>query len=401
MYSTLDAHSRNCSACIKQRESCSGHHHERKKTSLQAERRKSSSQLRRSSSCLSSSSMTSSLREDVGEGSTYLTPTQRKNMEIKNLKLELERAKSSLDEKDREILILRKEVAALKEAQSLANSQLQESCSSWPAETDSVGDSGNCEELVETEESLNNNQEGENLNNNIENFDFELMESALKEEEEHRHQLEADNQELSSRVRELEQEVLTLTETHDKEMENTRKYHDEDVILAKKESSEKVEELIIELAGSSMRCARQQDVIEQKQLRIDELMQELAASKQREETNTKDPAPHLQYLKAEQGVNISSQTEHHASLLEAGTQTETGLSVEDGLEQRPSQAQSEESSCDNKIQYTYQFLRRSVYYYITDKENRAYHLRSIQRLLEFSDAELNLNPTRPVNPKRY
>merc|ERR1711971_450661 len=85
-YSTLDAHSRNCSACIKQRDttcssgewrkpsgSGSGHHqHQRKKISLQAEPRKSSAS--------SPTSMTGSLREEGAETSTYLTPTQRKNM---------------------------------------------------------------------------------------------------------------------------------------------------------------------------------------------------------------------------------------------------------------------------------------------------------------------------------
>ena len=46
-------------------------------------------------------------------------------MEIKNIRLELERTKAELSEKDREILILRKEVAALKESQSA--SRLEES----------------------------------------------------------------------------------------------------------------------------------------------------------------------------------------------------------------------------------------------------------------------------------
>ena len=115
-YSTLDAHSRNCSACIKQREttgssgewqkpSGSGHQHQRKKISLQAESRKCSvssptSMMRRSNSCLSSSSMTASLREEGPETSTYLTPTQRKNMEIKNMRLELERARAEVSEKE-------------------------------------------------------------------------------------------------------------------------------------------------------------------------------------------------------------------------------------------------------------------------------------------------------------
>ena len=260
----------------------------------------------------------------------------------------------------------------------------------------------------------------------MENFEFELMESALKEEEEYRHQLESDNQELSSKVTQLQQEVLVINEARDKEIQTLRKCHDEDVMQAKKESSQKVEELIIELAESSMRCARQQDAIEQKQLRIDELLQEVGHHKQtisslteqREATDTKEQEP-TQYLIATQRATISSQTELHSSQLHAATQTHSAEppepveagdgeledrldsmeSVEAVLENRPDS--KAESTCANNIHYTYQFLRRSVYYYITDKENRAYHLRSIQRLLEFSDAELSVNPNRPVSHKRY
>ena len=459
-YSTLDAHSRNCSACIKQREttctagqwrkpSVSGHHqHQRKKTSLQlqAESRKCSStshsptaMLRRSNSCLSSSSMTGSLREDGPETSSYLTPTQRKNMEIKNIRLELERAKAELSEKDGEILILRKEVAALKESQSA--SRLEESCPSWAAgETESVGDSGNCEELGETvwetletppvtspETHVDTNQEG----NNMENFEFELMESALKEEEEYRHKLETDNQELASKVSELEEQLCALSEKYEHQLEVLRQSHDGDVLEAKKESQQKVEELIIELAESSMRCARQQDAIEQKQVKIEQLVEEVDLSKQTINTltelsqakqtkddtkdDTKDPDP-VVYLNPNliptQRVNVSSQTELNSG--HSGTQTEplpplmhtvdamdSVEAVEAVLANRPDSKTSEESTCDNKIHYTYQFLRRAIYYYITDKENRAYHLKSIQRLLEFSDAELSINPNRPVHHKRY
>lgn len=444
-YSTLDAHSRNCSACIKQRDttcssgewrkpsgSGSGHHqHQRKKISLQAEPRKSSassptSMLRRSNSCLSSSSMTGSLREEGAETSTYLTPTQRKNMEIKNIRLELERTKAELSEKDREILILRKEVAALKESQSA--SRLEES---WAAvETESVGDSGNCEELGETtwetsetpldtspETHIDTNQEG----NNMENFEFELMESALKEEEEYRHKLETDNQELSSQVSDLEEQLVAITEKYENQLQVLRQGHDEDVLEARKESQAKVEELIIELAESSMRCARQQDAIEQKQLRLDQLAEEadqskrtiitlteLSQAKQSTKDITKDCDP-VVYLNL---VTVSSQTELNSG--HSGTQTEplpalppppqsvdTMDSVEAVLATRPDSKKSEESTCDNNIHFTYQFLRRSIYYYITDKENRAYHLRSIQRLLEFSDAELSISPPRPVQHKRY
>jgi len=242
-----------------------------------------------------------------------------------------------------------------------------------------------------------------------------------KEEEEYRHKLETDNLELSSKVSELEEEMLALSEKYENQLQVLRQGHDQDVLEAKKESQQKVEELIIELAESSMRCARQQDAIEQKQLRIDQLVEEVDHSKQtistlsqlsqakqstKDETKDSDPAVYLTIPK--QLVNVSSQTELNSG--HSATQTDplppllhldTMDSVEAVLANRPDSKKSEESTCDNKIHYTYQFLRRSIYYYITDKENRAYHLKSIQRLLEFSDAELSINPNRPVQHKRY
>jgi Golgi-localised syntaxin-1-binding clamp len=47
------------------------------------------------------------LEENQTEGSTYLTPTQRKNNEIKRLRIELNKAQEDLQDRDREIRLLR------------------------------------------------------------------------------------------------------------------------------------------------------------------------------------------------------------------------------------------------------------------------------------------------------
>jgi hypothetical protein len=47
------------------------------------------------------------LEESQAEGSTYLTPTQRKNNEIKRLRIELNKAQEDIQARDREIRILR------------------------------------------------------------------------------------------------------------------------------------------------------------------------------------------------------------------------------------------------------------------------------------------------------
>ena len=396
------------------------HHHERKKVSLPGEKRRisgsSSSLMRRSNSCLSSSSMTSSFREESStDCSTYLTPTQRKNQEIKKIRLELERANNLLLSKDKEITLLKKEVTALKESKDPSNLQ-----DSWIAETESAADSGNCEEMVSSAYDTEVEQEVVVTNNKMDNIDFELMESALREEEEYRHKLEEDNQELKDQVADMAEEIQRLKESHSDEVSKLKSCHSEDVIDARKESNQKVEELIIELAESSMRCSRQQDTIEQRQLKIDELLKEVNSYKENinkledlvhlQETNTKEKDVRInpEYLRnTKESESISCQTDCKVRSdittqtdedfkLTLSRSSEINADIGENANIVAESSKKSESTCDNKIHYTYQFLRRSIYYYITDKDNRAYHLKSIQRLLEFSDAELNnMNHIRP------
>merc|ERR1719220_3427104 len=118
-----------------------------------------------------------------------------------------------------------------------------------------------------------------------------------------------------------------------------------------------------------MRCARQQDAIEQKQLRIDQLLEDVDQSKltiktlsdqsqakQKTKDETKEPEldPAV-YLIPKQLVNVSSQTELNSG--HCGTQTEPLLpllhpvdtmdSVEAVLARGSDCKTSEESTCDN------------------------------------------------------
>ena len=343
--------------------------------------------------------------------STYLTPTQRKNQEIKRLRLELERVNTVVASKDKEIVVLKKEIAALKESQKPSNLN-----DSWIAETESAADSGNCEELPTWDGEDQEQDTNQPSDTKIDNIDFELMESALREEEEYRQKLEEDNQELTDKITELKAEIEKLNNNHEDELNKIQSTHSEDVIDARKESNQKLEELIIELAESSMRCARQQDTIEQRQLKIDGLLKEISENKAIiaklenivEENKTKDISEvfleenKVKYLNANQtfcqeACQTESNTKDNTTQTENVPDTKVSellhraqepLNYDVDCKEAEAHKKSE-STCDNKIHYTYQFLRRSIYYYITDKDNRAYHLRSIQRLLEFSDAELN------------
>merc|ERR1712130_1051707 len=62
---------------------------------------------------------------------------------------------------------------------------------------------------------------------------------------------------------------------------------------------------------------------------------------------------------------------------------------------------ADEVRTDEKVHFTFQFLRRSIYYFLTDKENSGYHLRCMERLLEFTDGErvpLRLPEAQRLNP---
>ena len=188
-YSQLDAHSRNCGSCLRQRNGGVGPGAEdwnKKKSSLPCTvtRRisdiSSLNKMRRSASSLSYSDFGSGGDHDpTSDPSTYLTPTQRKNNEIKRLKYELNKAHEQIHDKNSEITSLRSELCKLKEVLSPDH-----------GESGSIPDSGNCEDHCEDSENETNTRSA------MLGIDFELMESTLQEEEESRQQLQAEVEKL-------------------------------------------------------------------------------------------------------------------------------------------------------------------------------------------------------------
>lgn len=410
-----------------------GHSQDKKKTSLPCDKRKFSgsktSLVRRSNSSLSYSDVGVLKKEDSFDGSSYLTPTQRKNQEIKRIRLELANANELVQTKDKEITLLKREVSALKDSGQMNDS--------WTAETGSVTDSGNCEEICSTWDA---DQEVDIVTsgsgNKLENIDFELMETALKEEEETRHKLEAGNEELRDQLMDARRELAFTREQNEEGISNLKKFHKDEILDIKKENSQKIEELVSELSASSLRCARQQDAIELKQNRLDDILSELEIYKDKltkaegnlkrqEETLAKvttNIETKLEYLSPITNNPSSAASQHACSQTEskdhkhADCQTDLTLDIKIPSTSSCSDQRNlnvpeteidlvfpmskVESTCDNKIHYTYQFLKRSIYYFITDKENSAYHLKSIERLLEFNDTERSvINKTKPIVKK--
>merc|ERR1711874_108348 len=108
----------------------------------------------------------------------------------------------------------------------------------------------------------------------MDNIDFELMETTLREEEESRHHLEAENKDLKMRIEEAERQLVREREQRREEVEEVKKRNEEleeEIRNRQLENSQKMEELLKEFSDSSLRCARQQELVEKKQERVEEL----------------------------------------------------------------------------------------------------------------------------------
>ena len=452
-YSKLDAHSRNCPSCIRQRDggggsaaAAAGKKHSLPCKKTQASSVAAASKIRRSASSLSYADIESTAsckeKENSFEGSTYLTPTQRKNNELKKLRSELSRARQTIHARDEEINTLRDELSKLK-----GDLLSPDSC-----EATSIPDSGNCEDQDSEQEP----ETGTGINN----IDFELMETALREEEESRHQLAAENEELRFRVESLRQNTDSLRAGHEEQVEALSHQFNSQLERVKQENSRRLEELVKELADSSLRFSRQQDSLEANHCKVEEQSVQLQAlrsqliglqgqldaanrAKDGQDEQVRLMEKRLEKMTIDESETLQSKSEMIAlqkqviadseelSQLRAklNAKSQTGASypwprpgsLDASCQATPvnkdQQVQAESDLCppilhladdptaaverqQQSIAMTYQFLRRSIYYLLTDKDNRDYHLKSIQRLLNFTEGEREIIDQHQP-PKKY
>ena len=446
-YSSLDAHSRNCPSCIRQRDGDTGGG-TWKKHSLPCRKLAESSgvKIKRSSSSLSSADI-GDRKEESFDGSTYMTPTQRKNNEIRRLKAELNKANDIIQAKDKEIISLRNELVKHKGGLSPDN-----------CEASSIPDSGNCDDV-------DSEQEPE-TRTALQNIDFELMESTLREEEETRLQLSTENRDLRTEQEHLELQLQELRTGHEDEVQHLQESRREQIEQMNQAHNQRLEEILAELADSALRYSRQQDLIETKQSKIDKLSEhteglnsqihqlqsdtvrmsrlnseleidinrlkldkENSSSIVVDKTTNNDFAVEKLEAKLEYSNTIISslqsqiskqqeqfhQQQHQreqelqgqaeqaeakylktSNVTDAAVQTSVPVCVDkvnqvDPWEEEfpgpdPSTAAATAKK-DNDVRMTYQFLKRSIYYYLTDKDNKEYHLKCMERLLQFSEGE--------------
>ena len=286
------------------------------------------------------------------------------------------------------------------------------------------------------------------------------METALREEEESRHQLAAENEELRFRVESLRQNTDSLRAGHEEQVEALSNQFNSQLERVKQENSRRLEELVKELADSSLRFSRQQDSLEANHCKVEEQSVQLQAlrsqliglqgqldaanrAKDGQDEQVRLMEKRLEKMTIDESETLQSKSEMIAlqkqviagseelSQLRAklNAKSQTGASypwprpasLDASCQATPvnkdQQVQADSDLCapilhladdptaaverqQQSIAMTYQFLRRSIYYLLTDKDNRDYHLKSIQRLLNFTEGEREIIDQHQP-PKKY
>ena len=239
------------------------------------------------------------------------------------------------------------------------------------------------------------------------------------------------NRELDEQRHQHEEELQVLQEEYNQQLESINKT-----------KNEKLEEVLKELSESTLRCSRQQSIIEnhqdmisQQATQIEELksanitlkaeldknvaalvnhaghdgdnnkdsgeitqLRDEIISLQKHLVSSKDTVALLQAKLAESSLlttqlqqqQLVSQPENEKIEMSTQTWRTPGIdnisqvNIEELLADSPLHPASsgDQGPSTETILLTYQFLRRSVYYFLTDVTNRPYHLKSIERLLQ-------------------
>ena len=265
-------------------------------------------------------------------------------------------------------------------------------------------------------------------------------------------------------LRELDEQRIQ----HEEELQVLQQDYNQQLESINKTKNEKLEEVLRELSESTLRCSRQQSIIENHQdmisqqagqiedlkaanisllsdiekgvkestrnkanndatdnassdrdttIEITQLRDEII-SLQKHLVSSKDTVAALQAKLAEAAYAATQQQQLLAQERSDGGVEKTDMSTQTwrtpGID-NISQVNIEELMQDSPLHpadsgdqgpstetilLTYQFLRRSVYYFLTDISNRPYHLKSIERLLQFTEGEKQIID-RHKPPPRY
>ncbi|GAB6019646.1 hypothetical protein CHUAL_001204 [Chamberlinius hualienensis] len=320
------------------------------------------------------------------EPEEYLTPTQRKDRQIRQLKAQLMRAKREVDEKEAEIMMLTKEMVNLKSnnngissttASSAATnivSEANDKCLTKEIQLNDVfhsnADSGLCEQFDEAKE-----------NGWIDRVDGasggKLIGSLVP-------------------VEKGKNSLFSFNEFYHKEIEDLKRNHSNEYQEMKEKYNDKIETLLQKLSDANIKYFdlrpkfdRAQEIVKQQEAQISRL---------EKENEEQDKRHHQMYLKMYKKGQEAAKFEHADEVLEFAHQAPKRVAVPELLQQLKSTERELERvkalyrrelykrSDGIESEMTLRFLKDVIYHFLTNKDSRD-HLRAIENIMGYTDSE--------------
>ncbi|XP_050464276.1 protein quick-to-court isoform X3 [Cataglyphis hispanica] len=369
----------------------------------------------------------------VGDNEQYLTPTQRAARQVRKFQALLKEARKEIEEKDRELLRLTKEVVELRLYKASLNSPDERTDSSdaltvrennpFSPESPSkdLPDENIAEKSVtspETPEKRLNTDVPPSLadSGHFEDGSIHSKDSVCLPEPQPEIVISTITEVQSSDIPdtisrtptsiERDEERRRLVSHYENRIEDMHRRHIDELQDLKQKHNDKVESLLNQLSEVNTRYCEVRPALDIAEARVRELEAELEAVKtelneqkailsEQEERNKqmylKMYAKGQEAARIEQADQILVQAHQSppkvtvAELLQQLTVTQAELENIKAMYRRIVEARSSQGTLDPEI--TLQFLKSAIYYFLTDKENHHGHLNAIESILGFTDTE--------------
>ncbi|XP_031779083.1 uncharacterized protein LOC100123315 isoform X3 [Nasonia vitripennis] len=389
----------------------------------------------------------------TADNDEYLTPTQRAAKQVRKFQALLREARKEIEEKEREIFRLTKEVVELRLYKASLNSPDEKTdsseaatvrennpfspespCKELPAESSfvestltsprtpekkesSLVDSGHFEDgSVHSKESVGAVAiESANLIN--ESCISTASSSLLATPHDESHNLlelsETDHAEERLESSFQDEERKRIVDHYENRIEEMHRRHVDEIQLLKQNHNDKVESLLNQLSEVSTRYCETRPSLNAAETRTKELETEVEAlrselAEQKAMLADQEERNKQMYLKMYSKGQEAARIEHadQVVVLEQAQKNPTKVSVAELLQQltvtqaelenvkvmyrRILESRNSQGALDPEI--TLQFLKSAIYYFLTDKENLHGHLNAIESILGFTDSEkLNID----------
>ncbi|XP_011347620.1 uncharacterized protein LOC105285227 isoform X2 [Ooceraea biroi] len=371
----------------------------------------------------------------IGDNEQYLTPTQRAAKHVRKFQSLLKEARKEIDEKDREILRLTKEVVELRLYKASLNSPEERTDSSdaltvrennpFSPESPSkdLPDEGAAEKSIvspETPEKRAHVDPSPSLTDSghFENGSVHSKDSVCLPESQPEivtgtatcaNTVSSDivsDATSATPINTERDEERRLVSHYENRIEDMHRRHVDELQEVKQKHNDKVESLLNQLSEVNTRYCEVRPTVDLAEARARELEGELEAVKTElneqktllSEQEERNKQMYLKmYAKGQEAARIEQADQilvhaHQsppkvtvAELLQQLTVTQAELENVKAMYRRIVEARSSQGTLDPEI--TLQFLKSAIYYFLTDKENHQGHLNAIESILGFTDAE--------------